>query len=49
MGFPTCLETHRFIEPITVDIRPYTVPEQFFTVLGANMHRGWSNRNPECG
>ena len=42
MGLPTCLETHRFIDPITDDtvgadiIRPYVIPEDSFSVLGAN-------------
>ena len=37
MDFPICLETHRFMEPITVEIvgadiiRPYGRPEDFFT------------------
>ena len=36
MGLPICRETHRFIEPTTVDIRPYDIPEELLQVCGAD-------------
>ena len=52
MGLPICRETHRFIEPTTVDIRPYDIPEELLQVCGADRNEicpgGGNNRNRQC-